>query len=58
MAMSKKYYERIAAEFKAEVAKDDEGRQALYNVALQLADFFGKDNERFDEDRFLKACGF
>lgn len=58
MALSKKYYEQIAAAFKAEVEKDNEGRQALYNVALQLADAFGKDNERFDEDRFLKACGF
>lgn len=58
MSMSKKDYVAIAATFKAEVEKDNEGRQALYNVALQLADCFGKDNSRFDEDRFLKACGF
>jgi len=58
MSMSRKDYVAIAAIFKTEIEANEDSRQPAYNLALQIADYFGKENERFDEDRFLKACGF
>ena len=59
MALSKRHYEQIAATFKARAdAEDDSARGAMRWLARDLAQLFKKDNERFDESRFLKACGF
>lgn len=30
----------------------------LYSIAKDFANYFVKDNPRFDETRFLQACGF
>lgn len=31
--------------------------QRISDIAKGLADYFAKDNPRFDRDRFLEACG-
>lgn len=65
MALSKKHYEAIARRIKAQLdelhpdmrAKDPRAFM-LNNLACDLAFDFRQDNPRFDEARFLKACGF
>lgn len=72
MSMSKKDYERIAAEVRfslkptcpedymhsARTVGFYDGRQAaLHELANNLAQELGRDNPRFDRARFLKACG-
>ncbi len=51
--MSKKDYIKIADAIK-HAAMDDKAR---YSVAYVLAQTFKVDNDRFDYDRFMKACG-
>ncbi|WP_438979890.1 hypothetical protein [Polynucleobacter sp.] len=70
--MSKKDYEMIAKEIKmtytscnagyetssnAEQAQADLEKNAVEEVARNLACAFANDNPRFDIDRFLIACG-
>jgi len=31
---------------------------ADYDTCCKFADYFATDNERFDRDRFLEACGY
>lgn len=63
--MSKKDYEAVAAMLRKRV-EATEGlapvrrsavRMELAAVAVDLADIFAADNERFDRVRFLKAAG-
>lgn len=60
--MTKKDYEMIAEEFnKWYKHYSSEGyyseAQALRNISKVLAMRFEKDNSRFDNSRFIKACG-
>lgn len=64
--MTKKNYEAIAQtisdEFEATMSKSspDFIRGAAYGVeetAKSLADYFKRDNPRFDREKFLAACG-
>ena len=62
--MTKKHFEAIAHGINAQVRvtyknpADQQIRlQALKDVAAQLAAEFTSLNPRFDEDRFLRACG-
>ena len=32
-------------------------KNAVHNIALELANEFEKDNPRFDREKFIKACG-
>ena len=70
MAMSKRHFEVVAAEFRrahtlvAEVEAIDPGdpvakdtaRTALDGLARNLADAFARENSNFDRTRFLSAC--
>jgi hypothetical protein len=51
--MTKKHFEAFAEEIKNNVAYD-ENRQTVADVVIAVAKKF---NERFDEKKFLKACG-
>lgn len=35
----------------------DDAEQVLLDVAGNLADYFASQNERFDRERFMSACG-
>lgn len=62
--MHKRDYEHMAAVFAQKLGPDFEGLHTpqrtalLYDIAMQLAYVFKRDNPRFDRDRFLRACGF
>ena len=58
----KKYYENTAHIIAARLAEVDEKtspdvEKAMRLVALEFADFYAKDNSKFDRKRFLTACG-
>lgn len=63
--LTRKHYHSIAEIFKQnlEEIKPIDSMLAQYGwaciacVAEELADYFEKDNPRFDRDRFLEACG-
>ena len=60
--LTRKVCEQVAASVKKSVDKADETLDAnLYGFAAEmaneLADYFQKENPRFDRDRFLDACG-
>lgn len=66
MSMTKKDYELLANTIKHERMnwKDNSGPvygneavKALGQFAGHLADHLSRENERFDRDRFLSACG-
>lgn len=59
MAMSKKDYVAMAAVIAKNyaVANSVDGRDAIREVALNMAGVFAKDNPRFNMNMFLKACG-
>lgn len=65
--MTKKHFEMIAAQIKAQLdfsqqRLKDEHKEAAYvtlqNLANDLATEFAATNDRFDFQRFLRACGF
>lgn len=65
--MTRKHFEAIAADFAKQTSRcqgqdrrSGAGTQleALYELALRLTTTFEQSNDRFDSDRFLKACGF
>lgn len=69
MALTRKHFEQIAFEIKAEVTSLEQNplttpqaasgaKVALRNVATNLCTFFREENPNFDRERFLKACGF
>jgi hypothetical protein len=51
--MTKKHFEAFAEEIKNNVAYQ-ENQKAVADVVIAVAKKF---NERFDEQKFLKACG-
>ena len=60
--LTRKVFEQIAASVKKSVDKADETLDTnLYGFATEmaheLADYFQKENPRFDRERFLDACG-
>ena len=51
--ITKKDYKAIA-----EIIEEHlRNKEVCLPFANELADYFEKDNEKFDKDRFLKACG-
>jgi hypothetical protein len=52
--MTKKHYAAIAAI----IAQSEETTDPVYFIARQLSVLFASDNERFDRERFLAACGY
>ena len=54
--MTKKDYIKIAAVIKGARHYDVNADEMLSEVASNLATMFYQDNDRFDQDRFLKAC--
>ena len=61
--LTRKVFEQVAASVKKSVDKadrtyNDELRQFADDMACELADYFQRENPRFDRDRFMKACGF
>ena len=64
--MTRKDYVAIAAVLRKRVDRlPDQGTTLeqrvrlaeVLEIAYRIADVFQRDNPRFDEDRFLKACG-
>ncbi len=53
--LSRKVYEVQAAIIKKHVPKA--GRDACYEIATDIANYFANDNPRFDRTRFFEACG-
>ena len=53
--LTRKTYEAQAAIIKKHVPKA--GRDACYEMATDLANYYAKDNPRFDRTRFFEACG-
>jgi len=54
--LSRKVYEAQAAIIAKHVPKA--GWDACYDIATDLANYYAKDNPRFDRTRFFEACGF
>ena len=60
--LTRKVFEQVAASVKKSVdkageTKDLKLRDFAYDMAVELADYFQKENPRFDRDRFFNACG-
>jgi hypothetical protein len=53
--LTRKVYEAQAAIIARHVPKA--GRDACYDIATDLANYYAKDNPRFDRTRFFEACG-
>ena len=60
--LTRKVFEQVAGSVKKSVdkareTKDLKLRHFAYDMAMELADYFEKENPRFDRDRFFNACG-
>lgn len=57
--MTKKHYKAIAEIIKAETSHVNPKFLFIPTEELsnKLADYFEQDNDRFDRDKFLSACG-
>ena len=58
--MTKKHYEAIAKVIYNRVVLCEGNKivlAGLYYTTVDLANYFAKENPRFDRRRFLKACG-
>ena len=60
--LTRRVFEQVAASVKKSVdkageTKDLKLRDFAYDMAVELADYFQKENPRFDRDRFFNACG-
>jgi|AP95_1055475.scaffolds.fasta_scaffold414577_1 hypothetical protein len=53
--LTRKTYEAQAAIIKRHLPKA--GRDACYDIATDIANYFANDNPRFDRTRFFAACG-
>jgi hypothetical protein len=53
--LTRKVFEAQAAIIKEHLPKV--GREFSHEMACSLADYFEKENPRFDRDRFFEACG-
>ena len=59
MSTSRKDYEAIARLVKEQASVEDTtGAYALREFAIKLACYFAEDNPRFEQSKFMKACGF
>lgn len=57
--MTRKHFEAIAAIIDGiSIGQGGHDVVTLFEVTERLADYFASQNERFDRERFLKACGF
>lgn len=60
MTLSKRDFEQFAEAIKAEVeerSSSGETLAGLTTAAQIFADIAKRDNERFDRERFMRACG-
>lgn len=56
--MTKQHYEAIAQIIRQnKPAPNEHGHYIITHIAEELADFFRRDNNRFNETKFLVACG-
>ena len=55
--LSRKTYEAQAAIIAKHVEAGNVGRNQMYEMATDLANYYAKDNPRFDRVRFFAACG-
>ena len=55
--LSRKTYEAQAAIIAKHVEAGKVERDHLYEMATDLANYYAKDNPRFDRLRFFEACG-
>ena len=55
--LSRKTYEAQAAIIAKHVEAGKARRDHLYEMATDLANYYAKDNPRFDRTRFFEACG-
>ncbi len=53
--LTRKVFEEQAAIIKKHLPKV--GREFSHEMASDLADYFERENPRFDRDRFFEACG-
>jgi hypothetical protein len=53
--LTRKVFEEQAAIIKKHLPKV--GREFSHEMASDLADYFERENPRFDRERFLEACG-
>ncbi len=53
--LTRKVFEAQAAIIKEHLPKV--GREFSHEMASDLADYFERENPRFDRERFLEACG-
>ena len=61
--LTKKYFKEIAKIIQAELSNGGWRERVipyitLQNTANSLADYFAKENTRFDRTKFINACGF
>lgn len=58
--LTKKHFEGIARIINAKQVTMTEkaAKDALYVIAYDLGTYFKQQNERFDHERFMEACGF
>lgn len=56
--MSRKDYMQIAKIIRGLVINESQSQDLLYELTIQLCNYFSKEDERFDIKKFLKACGF
>lgn len=56
--MTRKDYELVAEQLRFAWARGELTQEGLNNLAEGLADGFKRDNQRFDRERFLNACGY
>ena len=62
MAFTRQHYQAIASIIRAEltphgIINSDHTNLPLTRLAENLAEYFAKDNPRFDHKKFLSACG-
>ena len=61
MAFTRKHYVAVAEIIADAKQKEQDYKKVGFDVrefiALELADMFSQDNDRFSYDRFLLACG-
>lgn len=59
--LTKKHFEGVARVIRGKVIgcpKDSDRYAQAYTIAYDLAVMFKDENDRFDHDRFMEACGF
>lgn len=58
MSLSRMHFEAIAKRIREIPSTNDQAIDiAIRDFADSLADYFATQNQNFDRDRFIKACG-